>query len=121
MRNEELGMKENVIKDKTFKFSISIIFLYKELKNKNEFVISKQLLRSATSIGANVKEAQSGQSRADFLSKMYIAFKEAQETEYWLELLQESKLVNMDYREYLKDCKEIINILSSITKTIKNS
>ncbi|MBI5323932.1 MAG: four helix bundle protein [Ignavibacteriae bacterium] len=114
-------MKENVIKEKTFDFSVKIIELYKYLRKYKEFVISKQLLRSATSIGANVKEAQSGQSRADFLSKMCIAFKEAQETEYWLELLQKSKLVDKDYTEYIKEIKEIINILSSITKTTKNS
>lgn len=114
-------MKENIIKDKTFEFSLKVIKLYQLLRENKEYVLSKQLLRSATSIGANVKEAQSGQSRADFLSKMYIAFKEAQETEYWLELLHESKLVDLDYSNYLMDIREIKSILSSITKSTRNS
>lgn len=114
-------MKESIIKEKSFKFALEIIELYKQLKEQKEFVLSKQLLRSGTSIGANVKEAFSGQSRADFLSKMYIAFQEAQETEYWLELLIESKLVNIDCSVTLNEIKEIIKILSSITKTTREN
>ena len=116
-----LFMKENVIKNKSFDFALDIIALYKELRVQGEYVLSKQLLRSGTSIGANVKEALSGQSRADFLSKMYIAFKEAQETEYWLELLIKSSLVNLDFNSALKNIKEIILILSSITKSTKEN
>jgi len=114
-------MKENVIKNKSFDFALEIIELYKELKEQKEYVISKQLLHSGTSIGANVKEALSGQSRADFLAKMYIAFKEAQETEYWLELLIKSRLVNIDFTNALKNLREIILILSSITKSTKEN
>jgi four helix bundle protein len=110
-------MKESLIKDKSFKFALEIIKLYTSLRDKKEFVISKQLLRSGTSIGANIKEALSGQSKPDFLSKMYIAFKEAKETEYWLELLDESKLVNIDYTQIMNQVHELIRILSSITKT----
>ena len=93
-------MTDSIIKNKSFEFSLDIIKLYSYLREKKEFVISKQLLRNGTSIGANVKEALSGQSKADFLHKMYIAFKEVQETEYWLELLDKSKLVNYDYKPY---------------------
>ena len=113
--------KENLILDKSFEFALKIIKLFQILRENKEYILSKQLLRSATSIGANVKEAQSGQSRADFLSKMYIAFKEAQETEYWLELLQESKLVDLEYSNFLMDIREIKSILSSITKSTRNS
>jgi four helix bundle protein len=110
-------MKESLIKDKSFKYALEIIKLYTSLRDKKEFVISIQLLRSGTSIGANIKEALSGQSKPDFLSKMYIAFKEAKETEYWLELLDESKLVNIDYTQIMNQVHELIRILSSITKT----
>ena len=77
-------MKENIIKNKTFVFSLKIIRLYKEMVEKKEYVLSRQLLRSATSIGANVEEADEAQSRKDFISKISIASKEAVETRYWL-------------------------------------
>ncbi len=112
-------MKESIIKNKSFDFALEIIEIFKELKEQKEFVLSRQLLRSGTSIGSNVKEALSGQSTADFLAKMYIALKEAQETEYWLELLMQSKLVDLDFTKALKDIKGIILILTSITKTTK--
>ena len=89
-------MKDNIIKAKSFKFSLEIIELYKALNEEKEYILSKQLLRSGTSIGANIVEAEAAQSKADFISKMSIASKEARETEYWLMLLQESGLTKLD-------------------------
>jgi four helix bundle protein len=110
-------MKNNVIQTKSFKFALKIIGLYKRLQTASEFVISKQVLRSATSVGANVEEALAGQSRKDFVSKMSIALKESRETRYWLRLLQESQIVKDDYSEYVRDVDEIIRIMTSIIKT----
>lgn len=109
-------MEENPIRVKSFEFVLEIIQLYRDLQGQKEFVLSKQLLRSGTSIGANVEEATAGQSRADFISKMSIASKEARETRYWLRLLQESKLVNRDVTKELKHIDEIIRILTAILK-----
>lgn len=116
-------MAENLIVDKSFKFAIRIINLYKYLcEEKKEFVLSKQLLRSGTSIGANVKEAIQGQSKKDFLSKMNISLKEASETEYWIELLIATNyLSDRDGNSVLGDCVEIKKILHSIVKTSKNN
>lgn len=114
-------MKENVIVDKSKAFALRIIKMYKYLSaEKREFVLSKQILRSGTSIGANVREAIRGQSSADFYSKLNIALKEASETEYWLELLGESEYIEKEHFDsiYL-DCQEIISILVAITKTQK--
>jgi four helix bundle protein len=91
--------------------------LYQKLQEKREYVISKQLLRSGASIGANVEEALAGQSRRDFLSKMSIASKEARETNYWLRLLQASELVDIDVTQELNHNDELIRILTSIVKT----
>ena len=110
-------MKSNIIKDKTFDFALQAIELYKILKWQNEFVISKQLLRSATSIGANVNEALAAESRADFIHKLAIANKEAKETFYWLQLLNRSQLISFDYTIYIEKTDEIIKILTSIIKT----
>jgi four helix bundle protein len=112
---------ENKIADLSFDFAISVIDLYKELVEKKEFVLSKQLLRSGTSIGANVEEAIAAQSRKDFISKMSIASKEARETRYWLRLLNKSKLVGLDYQPYLESIEHIINILTKIVKTTVQS
>ncbi len=109
--------KENLIVDKSFKFSLKIIELYKFLNSKKEFVISKQLLRCGTSIGANINESIAAQTKKDFVTKMSIASKEARETKYWLQLLQESQVVEKDFSEYLTDVEEIIRILTSIVKT----
>ena len=84
---------------------------------EKEFVISKQLLRSGTSIGANVEENLAGQTKKDFIAKMSIASKESRETSYWLRLLQASNLVNLTYEKYLSEINEIINILTAIVKT----
>jgi len=112
---------ENKILDLSFDFAIQIIGLYKILVEQKEFVISKQLLRSATSIGANVEEANAAQTKKDFISKMSIASKEARETKYWLRLLQKSQLVKTDYVPYLNSIEHIINILTKIVKTSQES
>lgn len=110
-------MRNNIIQDKSFQFALSIIDLYKVLISKNEYVLSKQLLKSGTSIGANIEEALAGQSRKDFLSKMSIAAKEARETRYWLNLLDRSQLIKFDYSFYHIQIEEIIKLLTSIVKT----
>ena len=109
----------NVIVCKSKKFAIRIVNLYKYLVDeKKESVLSKQLLRCGTSIGANVSEAIRGQSKADFGAKMNIALKEASETEYWLELLFETEyLTDVQYESIMIDCKEINKILTTIVKT----
>ena len=110
-------MKQNIIYDKSFAFALKIIELYKILLSNKEYIISKQLLRSATSVGANVTESTAAQSKKDFISKLSISSKEARETKYWLLLLDKSKLVDLDYTEYINDIEEIIRILTSIIKT----
>ena len=109
--------KDNVVLNKSFDFALEIIELYKILKSKNEFVISKQLLRSGTSIGANVEEATAAQTKKDFTTKMSITSKEARETRYWLRLLNKSKLVEYDYKNYLNKIDELIRIITAIVKT----
>ena len=116
-------MKENnVIMDKSKAFAVRIIRAYKFLHDeKKEWILSKQLLKSGTSIGANVKEAIRGQSKADFIAKMNISLKEASETEYWLELLHETEyLTEEQFNSMYNDCKELLRILTSIVKTSKN-
>ena len=115
-------MKDNVIVEKSKAFALRIIKLYKYLVDeKREYVLSKQVLKSGTSIGANVKEAIRGQSKPDFYAKMNIALKETSETEYWLELLYESKYIDkQSFDSIYRDCKEILKILTAITKTQNN-
>ena len=119
LNGEKIMKSDNVIVDKSMDFSIRIVKLYKFLtENKREYVLSKQILRSGTSIGANVKEGVRGQSKADFISKMAIALKEASETEYWLELLYKTDYLNENqYNSINSDCEELIKILMSIVKT----
>ena len=112
---------ENKILELSFDFSLQIIKLYKLLVEKKEYVISKQLLRCGTSIGANIEEGIAAQSRKDFITKMSIASKEARETRYWLRLLDKSKLVDIDYSPYLNSVEHIINILTKIVKTSQTS
>ncbi|MBP1547424.1 MAG: four helix bundle protein [Oscillospiraceae bacterium] len=114
-------MRENVIVDKSKAFALRIINLYRFLvSEKKEYILSKQILRSGTSIGANVKEAIRGQSKADFYAKMNIALKEASETEYWLELLGESGYIETaQFNSLYADCQELLRILMSITKSQK--
>jgi four helix bundle protein len=110
---------ENTIVTKSKAFALRIIKLYKYLYNKKrEFVLSKQIIRSGTSIGANVREATRAQSMPDFISKMNIALKEAEETCYWLELLQESEYLDeRAFNSLYNDCMELLKILASIVKT----
>lgn len=110
-------MAESLIQKKSFEFTLEIIRLYRKLQAQRKYVLSKQLLRSATSIGANVTEASAGQSHKDFLAKMSIASKEARETKYWLQLLQASELVNVDIANEIVHIDELIRILTSIVKS----
>ena len=122
MRNEELGIRNgNPVVDKSKTFAIRIVKMYKYLTEKrSEYVMSKQVLRCGTSIGANVREAIYAQTKADFLSKMYIAFKEAGETAYWLEILEDTGYLTPTQAKSIRaDCAELTRILSSITKTLK--
>ena len=112
-------LEENTVKFKSKKFAVRIVKLYQYLtKDKKEYVLSKQILRSGTSIGANVREAQRGQSKPDFYTKLFVALKEADETAYWLELLHESEYIDQSaFESVYADCDEIIKLLTSITKT----
>ena len=113
-------MKENVIKEKSFLFAIEIVSLYKILVERKEFVLSKQLLRSGTSIGANVRESEHAQSKADFIHKLSIALKEANETEYWIDLLFETKYLSQTEFDIIKPkIVELLKLLTSIINTSK--
>jgi four helix bundle protein len=110
--------EKSPIKEKSYSFALTVIELYKLLNQKNEYVMSKQLLRSGTSIGANVEEALAGQSRPDFLSKMSIASKEARESNYWLRLLRDSKIIEKKHLDKpLIESDELVRILTAIVKT----
>jgi len=114
-------MKESVLKDKSYKFALRIVklsmYLTKEVK---EFVLSKQILRSGTSIGANIEEANQAQSKMDFIHKLSIALKESAETNYWIRLLRDSKLIEPKLAEsFLTDCEELQKILTASIKTSK--
>ena len=113
----------SIIEEKSFNYAKSVITLYNKLVNeKNEYVMSKQLLRCGTSIGANVSEAQDAQSRNDFISKMGIALKESNETKYWLRLLYEMGYIsNEDYIQCYNECCEIHKVITSIILSSKNS
>jgi four helix bundle protein len=113
--------KENLIINLTFNFSVQIIELYKYLIQHNEFVISKQLLRSSTTVGANVEEANAAMSKKEFIQRMAISSKEARETKYWLRLLDKSQIVTYDYSKYLTAIDNIINIITRIVKTSQES
>ncbi|HVT85869.1 MAG TPA: four helix bundle protein [Chitinophagaceae bacterium] len=112
---------ESIIAGKAYEFALQIVKIYKLLVNdKKEYVLSKQLLRSGTSIGANINEAIAGQSKRDFVHKLNIALKEARETDYWLNLLKDSEYINLDEFEMLNNkCNEIIKMLTSIIITTK--
>jgi four helix bundle protein len=112
--------KENTARYKSKRFAVRIVNLYKYLcDEKREFVLSKQLLRSGTSIGANLAEAEYGVSEKDFLAKVYISLKEAAETVYWLDILFETNYLSLQEYESVKgDCEEILKMLKSTTKTL---
>ena len=114
-------MTENVILEKSYTFSIRIIKLYQFLKNeKNEHILSRQLLRSGTSIGANAEEAIGAQSKKDFLAKMHIAHKESRETHYWIRLMRDTKILTKEQAtSILTDCEELKKILYAITHSKK--
>jgi len=116
-------MQNNIILDKSFEFSVRIVNLKKYLnKNKQERIMANQLLRSGTSIGANVTEADQAQSKADFISKMGIANKEAHETRYWLRLLHRTDYLNdEEFSSIIADCQELIKILQAIIKSAKDN
>ena len=111
-------MSINIIEIKSFDFAVRIVDLYKYLtKTKREFVMAKQLLRCGTSIGANVAEAEKGQTKADFNAKMNIAMKEANETYYWLRLLHRTEYLNdREFSSMQKDIREILSIITAICK-----
>jgi len=114
-------MKENILKEKSYKLAIEIIIIYKYLSNnQKEFVLSKQILRSWTSIGACIREAEYAQSKLDFIHKMSISLKEANETHYWLELLKESDYISeTQFQSLSNQCTECIKLLTSSIKTAK--
>lgn len=116
-------MKENVVKNKSFAFALRIVKLYQFLtESKKEYVLSKQLLRSGTAIGALVREAEHAESKADFIHKLSIALKEANETEYWIELLQQSGYLNdNDFESLFNEITELLRLLISIIKSSKNN
>jgi len=112
---------KSIVGDKSYAFALRMVKAYKYLtKEQHEFILSKQLLRSGTAIGALIKEAEHAQSRADFINKMNIALKEANETEYWLMLLKDSNYLNdKTYTSIHNNCDELIRLLASIVKTSK--
>ena len=120
MQNAEcLTMSYNIIVEKSFDFAVRIVNLHKYLTREHkEFILSKQLLRSGTSIGANVSEAQRGQSKADFTAKMSIALKEASESEYWIKLLYRTEYLSKEqYNSLNTDIQELIGLLTAICRT----
>jgi four helix bundle protein len=116
-------MKENIVKSKSFAFAVRVVKLYKFLcEEKKEFVLSKQLLRSGTSVGAMVREAEHAESKDDFKHKMAIAQKEMNETLYWLELLKETEYLTLQQFESINnDAVEIIKLITTIIKTTKTN
>jgi len=115
--------KENPLRDKSYKFALRTVKLYKHLsEDKKEFVLSKQILRSGTSIGANIAEGSQAQSKPDFIHKLSIALKEAFETDYWLCLLRDGEFITEKQAEsLLSDCRELQKILTTSIKTTKNN
>ncbi len=122
-RHTDYTMKKNVLKEKSFVFALEVIELYKVISvEKKEYVLSKQMLRSGTSIGANVREAEYAQSKADFINKLSIALKEANETDYWLDLLHLSAYINDGQFQSIKPkITEQLRLLTSIITTSKNN
>lgn len=116
-------MADSIVFEKSKDFAVRTVKLYKYLnEEKHEYILSKQLVRSGTSIGANISEALSAISKKEFLSKMYIAYKECSEVLYWLELLKRTEYLNeKEYISIVEDCKEIEKMLSSITKSLRSS
>lgn len=116
-------MKNSIVKEKSFVFAVRIVKLYQHIsENKKEFILSKQLVRSGTSIGANISEALQAASKRDFVNKMNISLKEAQETEYWLRLLHETHyLSEKEFQSLYEDSVELIKMLTAIVKTSRTN
>ena len=116
-------MRDNLVQQKSYAFALRIIKLYSYLtENKKEYVLSKQVLRSGTSIGANVEEAIGAQSKTDFISKLSIAYKEARETSYWIRLLKDSNyLIDKEFDSIMADIEELLRIITKIQKTSKSN
>lgn len=116
-------MKENIVKEKSFCFAVRIVNLSKYLvEQKREFVLSKQILRSGTAIGALIRESEHAESKADFIHKLSIALKEANETDYWIDLLHQTNyLIAKEHQSIKTDILELIKLLTSIIKTSKNN
>ncbi len=114
-------MEPNPIREKSYAFALTTIKLCQQLRTRQEFAIAQQLLRSGTSIGANVEEAQAAQSRRDFAAKMAIASKEARETHYWLRLISDARLLQQSVAEPLEAVDEMIRLLTAIVKTASTS
>ena len=114
-------MTESIITQKTEDFALKCIVIYQLLVKENEYIISKQFLRSSTSIGANVAEANASHSKKDFYAKICIAYKEAHETAFWIRLLEKSTLTKVDVLEIKSDCQEIIRILAKIKLTTEKN
>lgn len=114
--------KDNIIREKSYAFSIRIVYLYKYLcEEKKEYTLSKQLLRSGTSIGAIIRESEHAESHADFIHKLSIALKEANETEYWLSILKDTGYIETNlFQPLLTDIHELLKLLTSIIKTCKS-
>jgi len=114
---------KSIVGEKSYAFALRMVKAYKYLtKEQHEFILSKQLLRSGTAVGALIKEAEHAQSKADFINKTNIALKEANETEYWLMLLKDSNYLNdKTYTSIHNNCDELIRLLASIVKTSKNN
>ncbi len=124
INNEQLTIdnERNLIKNKSFAFALRVVKLYKFLCDKKEYVLSKQLLRSGTAIGALIREAEHAESKADFIHKMAIALKEANETEYWIDLLYQSDYLDQSAFESIKpDIQELLKLLISIIKSSKRN
>jgi four helix bundle protein len=114
--------KENILKTKIFEFALQIIKLYKGLTEKKEFILSKQILRSGTAIGALIRESENAAGKKDFLNKLTVALKEADETCYWLDLLYHSDYIDAERHDLLlSQCNELVSILTASVKTIKNT
>lgn len=123
MNNEQwIVMGNNIVKNKSFSFALKIVDLQKTLIEKREYIISKQIMRSGTSIGANIRESEYAESKADFIHKLSIALKEANETEYWLELLFYSQTIDEElFKKLQMDLKELLRLLISSIKSSKRN
>ena len=114
-------MKESILRTKSYEFALNLVSTYKNLVAEKEYVLSKQLLRSGTSIGANIREANNAQSKADFIHKLSISLKESEETEYWLELLKDSNYIDFEsFQKLQHQNRDITRMLISSIKTLKN-